>query len=153
MTGSRRERIDPCQFQRPWKGQIFPADLNITLVSFDLELPNLAWAVEAGFHGFSHAPIPIERGRSVTNLGPLLRPCMGWPRSTKFGTVITHEKRVSGNQPRPSSRAQVHSVRQIFGTSYYMRARNLKTGTVIHLHGDQTRCEENFLQDQSRPLP
>jgi len=71
------------------------------------------------FLGVSHAPIPRDGAPGFPKFwGPYVRP-----------NDLTY--------PRGGP-----SVPQIFGTSY-MRAHNMRNNNQL-LHGDQTRCEENF---------
>ena len=100
------------------------------------------------FLGVSHAPIPRERGPSVSKLlwNPYAK--VVWPWATKFG-VLTRGSSVFlrvCHAPNPRGGTQ-HPP--FFGT-YYVRAHSKRNDNHI-LHGDQTKCEE-FFADRPRTL-
>jgi len=108
--------------------------------------------IEACIQGVSRAPIPMGRGPSVPKiLGPLTYAQTVWPRTTKFVTIAHACRRLSlKGQARPLLRGRGAGVPQSFATSY-MRAHSMINNDQI-LHGDQTRCEDNFYTVDTRML-
>jgi len=84
-----------------------------------------------------------ERARRPPKfLGPPTYAKTVWSRATKFG-VLTHvgKSAILGLSHAPNHKGRGTSVTKIEIT--YMRAHSMSYNKEI-LHGDQTRCEENF---------